>query len=101
MITYELAKKLQNCGFPNKIGLIGELRHNSITGDTISVPSLSELIEACGDDFIELEKVEDKWWAKGKWEYCGGGKIPRFDVSDSTPEEAVAKLWLALNENGK
>lgn len=63
----------------------------------ISTPS--ELIEACGEHFHSLKLLSN-----GNWR-CYGGIIPRVNDSDwgyarsgSTPEEAVANLWLALNK---
>lgn len=90
-MDYSLAKEMKNAGFPQgkqaiKIGLP-------------YVPTLSELIEACGDDFDLLThdrnrsfrnryREEHKWWATSWSRQEGGG---------STPEEAVARLYLALN----
>ncbi len=63
------------------------------------VPTLSELIEACGEKFEELINLKDKWICYGggkdiikgveQWHAFGEG---------STPEEAVANLWLELNK---
>lgn len=58
------------------------------------VPTLSELIEACGNGFKLLEKSEkgfyctywnEKYEIEIMTDYC------------KTPEEAVANLWLELN----
>ncbi len=58
------------------------------------VPSLAELIKACGDQFSHLSRYEledNIIWAafQRTSEIAGKGK---------TPEEAVALLWLVLNE---
>jgi hypothetical protein len=68
----------------------------------IYIPSLSELIEACGGGFAELQKNGSftrytpkscKWIAWGiSKDKNGGGE---------TPEEAVASLWLELNHLNK
>jgi hypothetical protein len=87
-MNYELAKQLKEAGFPETDCLCG-----SDYGDH---PSLSELIEACGDNHFELERDwfngTDKWralyWFEGNVKSGFG----------STPEEAVAKLWIALNK---
>lgn len=59
---------------------------------TIYFPTLPELIEACGIGFFELRRESFEWQVRGKgengWIYGGG----------STPEEAVANLWLELNK---
>lgn len=63
---------------------------------TVYYPTLSELIEACGDtDFILSKDVDDTVWRATTDKYqsnyireIGEGEIP---------EEAVANLWLALH----
>ena len=114
-ISYELARELRVAAFsqvPTTHGGVGYYITESgrllttidFIGEGMSkepfayVPTLSELIEACGEDFIELEKVKDVWWSKGAWEKCGEGECPKYDVMGSTPDEAVAKLWLEINK---
>ena len=73
-MTDKLAKQLKEAGFGGRWK-----------------PTLTELIEACGDGFGGLYKDElDRWYARYKNEAIKIfiGKIP---------EEAVAKLWLKLN----
>lgn len=53
-------------------------------------PTLSELIEACESDFYELQNLTFGWIATADSEH-----IKRGD--GETPEQAVAKLWLALH----
>jgi hypothetical protein len=62
----------------------------------VAYPSLSELIEACGDDFAGVLKRED-----GSWDTVTDS-IPPNDRIDATIYESVARLWLALNnkDNG-
>ena len=60
--------------------------------DYIKIPSLSELIEACGDNFIQLHHNRIK---KPKWVAFGKNNIEEFG---KTEEEVVAKLYLKLNE---
>jgi hypothetical protein len=55
-------------------------------------PTLSELIEACGDEFTFLEKMDKTWTAFPPMPNYKNGQ------HGSTPEEAVAKLWLELNK---
>ena len=57
-------------------------------------PSLSELIDACGDEFYSLIKNEKIWIVKGKEDLSGFRDV----FNDKTPEEAVAKLYLKLNK---
>lgn len=52
-------------------------------------PSLSDLLEACGDRFARLSIVKAIWFAESH--------DPEKIAMGNSPEEAVAKLWLALN----
>lgn len=75
--------------------------------DWIKIPSLLELINACGKDFTELSKINENSWRCVKWiKYiykCSDGES-RYgclwkELSwGKTPEEAVALLWLKLNK---
>jgi len=86
-MNYELAKQLKDAGFPKlDLVFVKDLKH--------FIPSLSELIDACGDKFHWLNKMksqydEDVWNAMALSKEFGRGK---------TPEEAVAKLWIKLNK---
>ena len=66
-----------------------ELRH----------PSLSELIEACGNKFEGVWRRVDKDLSLKEWVANGfiDGSIDDMPFGN-TPEEAVSKLWLKLNE---
>ena len=99
-MTYELAKELKEAGFSQggKGSWIGPpealtWRHT----DRVYQPTLSELIEACRfrpQQSFELStgaNSESGWKAQtlgGKYVAMGG-----------TPEEAVARLWLALQKS--
>ena len=129
-MNYELALKLKNAGFPQKPkistgGVDGEifggfyhvgmvdgdgafgfftdtqyaeyLKRDSSKHVIAKEPTLSELIEACGE-FSSLTKSP-----RGTW-YCAksvNGSV-ELVVGDeySTPEEAVARFWLALIKTG-
>lgn len=99
-MTYELAKQLKEAGFPVRKVCLCE----SEVCVHITYPTLSELIEACGEQFdaLLLQKGEDK-----KHVHDGRPWVAmqdRFDGSlddlacGSTPEEAVARLWISLNK---
>lgn len=108
-MDYELAKELKDAGFPHTQG--GKvLYYNAVyknhpfndydgayadgvtlSGDVIYVPTLSELIEACGGKFKLVELID-----KNEWLACGD--YYRTYGEGTTPEEAVARLWLALNK---
>ena len=102
----ELAKELKSAGFPN----IQDVQHRQgrefLTPDgLVSVyslgeaaptddwflPTLSELIASCGEKFSSL--ILDC----GKWR-CTASGYEGYDDLYSTPSEAVARLWLALNK---
>ena len=94
---YELAKQLCDAGFIGNFGFAeGENSHTLIV-----CPLLSELIEACGDDFDCIRKYKQDLIEKTIW-YCGSNKNDlsgnRLETTADTPEEAVAHLWLTLNE---
>lgn len=98
MLDYELALKLKNAGFSQ--GGDGQWDGGSGTIATQEsmtyVPTLSELIEAClGNGFFILQQAvvnrESVWQAK-----IYGNNKGYF--KGSTPEEAVANLWLSLQD---
>jgi len=98
-VTYELAKKLKDAGFPQRELTVG----NHI--DKYYEPTLSELIKACGDDFDLLREPfgnpEDNHFdvfyrAFSKRSDLWSPIYVDVQGEGSTPEEAVAKLWLAL-----
>lgn len=108
MITYELAKQLKDAGFKqygdgkreNEVGLpilIGMDFNSGEYGNYCYFPTLSELIEACGDRFYGvLRGPFKKYWEAG--EYWGYAEFCGTIGQGSTPEEAVANLWLELNK---
>lgn len=88
-MNYELAKELKDAGFPNS-----RMRpHMDVEGkwSMQDQPTLSELIEACKVT-IELTNatMDGTWLAKSE-----GDKYRKYG---STPSEAVAHLYLALNK---
>lgn len=89
MITFELAKKLKDNGFPEREQNAGLM---DISPDYI--PTLSDLLEECGIKFSSLHQVNDDVWQSIGGYSNGYG---RKEVRGYSPEEAVANLWLALN----
>jgi hypothetical protein len=102
----ELAKELNGAGFPN----IQDVQHRQgrefltpeghisvySLGEAAStedwfLPTLSELIAACGEKFFSL--ILDR----GKWR-CTASEYEGYDNLYSTPSEAVARFWLSLNK---
>lgn len=100
-MNYELAKKLKDGGFPQgqepfllpPEAIITKPGSNVVEriDRTLAIyaPSLSELIGACGDGFISLHHLGSSWYADHETlqDPCDG----------TTPDIAVANLWLALN----
>ena len=98
-MTYELAKQLKYAGFPIKPypewalkmdGPLGEAEYRECYR-----PTLSELIEACGNDFLELGKAPAEYLPNLKINWVARKDETVYGLGYS-PEEAVAKLWLAL-----
>lgn len=99
-MTYELTKKLKDAGFPIKpYPFPGTDNLEEAEWYEKYIPTLSELIEACGDEFM-LTNETYRWEAwKGKIESMvrmgeGGAN---YEAEGSTPEEAVANLYIALH----
>jgi len=102
-MNYELAKQLFDSGFKNEGNDAERENHRiqdgSLHGTNFGVPTLSELIEACGERFMQLSKVYGvrisdhvsvpQWLAIAV-------HLKEYVIGD-TPEEAVARLWLAIN----
>ena len=94
-MDYELAKSLMDAGFPqigkgSSIGSLDKLFWRS--SDRVYVPTLEELIVACGENFGSLDKRHDGWLARANGHRrCFAG----------TPAEAVARLWLTLKNNDR
>ena len=94
-MDYELAKSLMDAGFPqigkgSSIGSLEKLVWR--ISDRVYVPTLEELIDACGENFGSLDKRHDGWLARANEDQrCFAG----------TPAEAVARLWLTLKNNDR
>jgi len=103
----KLAKKLKDAGFPYK--KIDDCCGNEIDGHCSGVcsgmicirekcdlfvihPTLSELIEACGDRFVLSKFEDDELW------YVSDDIDHYAEFEGKTPEEAVANFWLKLNK---
>jgi len=87
-MNYELAKQLKDAGFEKKSGA------PIFIEDDFFPPSLSELIEVCGKGFHGIY-IADNWKAHG---FKSDNEFDDIYTMGSTPEEAVANLWLALNK---
>ncbi len=112
-MNYELAKKLKESGLAqrghgniyykeDKSSFIGS---ESTYKEGFYIPTLSELIEACGDNLRWIKhNIHDKkvaWLAQGRPH--NEVRHPKLGSPDircyaETPEEAVANLWLELQK---
>jgi len=116
-MTYELAKKLKDAGYSQEdfrmkpVTISNENAHEFVlkVAGGCYFPNLSELIEACG-----ATTKNNPWGDEvGAFEFClqfsenewkAGYTDPNYHENWSdreegaTAEEAVANLWLALNE---
>lgn len=113
-MPYELAKQLKEAGFsqeltdpssyyktgytnsPRLFGWSdGEDKPQQSDGrGNVKVPTLEELIEECGDKSFNLVRHGDGWVPNaGQFNFC---TTP--GTRGSTPTEAVARMWLALNK---
>ncbi len=104
-MDYKLAKELKEAGFPFPW-------EDGDGGKFIEHPTLSELIEACGEEFDCLERNTNlmatsegvvAWAATGSpiVQECPECKLDVFQdriTMGKTPEEAVARLWLKLQK---
>ncbi len=99
-MNYELAKELKEAGFRSQ-SLVMICPHGMTDDVTeileeckyskVPLPSLSELIEACRGSFGALMVGP----GLGLWTAKGNG----IEIHSKTPEEAIARLWLVLNQN--
>jgi len=103
-MDYKLALKLKEVGFPQdekeltcSCGITCCEIHDDY--EKAYIPTLSELIEACGDEFRALRldssmKTENnEQWACDRVEH---GVFETF--IGKTPEESVARLYIKLNK---
>lgn len=99
MISYELAKQLKDAGFPQddsgivltEYGTSDAHSANEMGYDYASIPTLSELIEACGEESPLVITV-------GKAVTIVLHGKTGMVCTSPTPEQAVAKLWLEINK---
>ena len=106
-MDYKLAKELEDAGFPVKYH---DVQYDIASGGKsspvreIRPPTLPELIEACiklqpskyANFMLSHTFVEADGGSGYLWEAHFGDGEP-YMASNDTPEEAVAKLYIALN----
>ena len=89
-MNYKLALQLKDAGYTDENSTNCYEDPNN-RDESFPNPTLEELIMACEDDFYQLTKWNDKWFAD-----CPLMGEPNRGTGD-TPEEAVALLWIKLN----
>lgn len=89
-----LIKRLKDEGFPC----------HTFPEGTKMTPTLSELIEKCGENFAILSAIKDHSGKIIKWHASGWDVDRCIDMEccpeagvGATPFDAVAKLWLTIN----
>lgn len=100
-MNYELASELKEARFPiHEYSGEYESCYCGAESSKECVPTLEELIEACGDRVKRIEKKRSLWHAVEADECCDDPRdyFGYCHTSGKTPEEAVARLWLALNK---
>lgn len=99
-MNYELAKELKDAGFlqPDKDNYYpGDYLGGHAENERAYAPTLEELIEACGENNFTLQHPNGAdFWTAGTSDTWMGDKTAVGQ--GSTPTEAVARLWLALNK---
>jgi len=101
MLNYEICKSLKDAGFPQKLeDLLNEIEYQGVTYQKPTEPTLSELIQECGNEpkgiyFRWLKNEKTQWHAQARRHPSSLGDVR---AKGSTPEEAVALLYLKLYE---
>ena len=90
-MKYELAKKLKELGFPGSENW-WEWSDGTAMAFGGNEPNLEELIDACST------RVKLDWYPETQRAFVSCCDRKDHEVIGSTPEEAVARLWLALNQ---
>lgn len=88
MIDYDLAKQLGDAGYDFSDS-------PTMYSDDVGCPTLAQLISACGTPFRELKQ---HLTAKKKWSASSARQRGGRQAFGTTPDEAVARLWLALHK---
>ena len=103
MIDRKLAKELEVIGFwrkcfPNKHPLTGDKLNKKQRINVVSLTTLSELIDACGDFYGLFQEKKSQWSAHSQSMNKKMPGIAAYIGNGKTPEEAVARLYIALNK---
>jgi hypothetical protein len=106
-MDHSLAKELKDAGFPQN-GKSCDT-HSDINDRTLIErvvhPTLSELIEACPKQmgtatFVLGSANQGQAWVACYFDFRAN-RGAELNETGQTPDEAVARLWLALHRNGR
>lgn len=113
MNEYALAKELADQGFPfkeTKRAVTGYVLPNGspifltfeegwLPADAVRVPTLGELLAACGDGFGGLVRLENGLWSAASPVIDTGISYgnPTTELLGPNPWVALVRLWQALN----
>ena len=111
-MNYKLAKQLKEAGFPFKSPKVWcvnkdhpehleDLAYTEIelpNTDAIILPTLSELIEACGGNYSDFELIKTAGYWKAKITLCHRMYYVDYLSDGDTPEEAVAELFIEIRK---
>lgn len=105
-MNYELAKQLKDAGYPEPDNIESAQGDMVLGDDLVYRPTLEELSEACKKSYhydgyvysfvIKYVEEEKPYWFAG-YEYTDGWDEGPEGYGE-TPNEAVANLWLKLQE---
>jgi hypothetical protein len=97
-MDYELVKEMHDAGFPQGGRGTWTVDPTSIVArsrDRVYVPTLEELIDACGDISISLGTYSEGVYPEAKKCFAMHGDYQGIGM---TLKIAVARLWLALQK---
>jgi len=92
-MNYELAKQLKDVGYPQEAAKGSFLSGTWFEREKTYIPTLEELIDACGLKTFRLESWKEGWKAG---DYTSRS-MKKYALG-KTPTEAVARLWLEINK---
>jgi len=104
-VSDDWAKQLSDAGFPQSGGAAGHVQHpgNAAAAARSAAPTLSELIAACPKQigsatFLLGSGQGGTRWTATYFDFRNNRIVDEDTLCQSgdTPEEAVAKLWLAI-----
>lgn len=102
MITFELAEKLKDAGFPKKIEeytICDTCKHPCPPIENHGYPTIEELIQACGNRLISIERCDMPFnKIKKGWKVIGFDNDKFYYNINLDLEESLLKLWLELNK---